>query len=77
MFVLSVLLLTPLSLYSIVAPITKKIAEKEGQSILVSFGEFLQDSLSPLLIALCNVVLIPLFVDIVAKSNYNETKSEQ
>ena len=66
LFVVSVVLVTPVSLYSVVTPISTSLQSQEG-SIWYSLGEALQSNSSPLMIALCNVIIIPFLVDRVAE----------
>lgn len=66
LFVVSVILVTPVSLYSVVTPISDSLSSQEG-SVWSSLGHAIQSNSSPLIIALCNVIIIPFLVDRVAE----------
>ena len=69
LFVLSVLLITPLSVYTALYPI-KRTMQNWG-----SVWSVLAENASPLIIALVNIGIIPCFVDVIAFILNNETKS--
>ena len=66
LFVLSVILVTPVSLYSVVTPISTSLQNKEG-GLYSMLSEALKSNSSPLIIALCNVIIIPFLVDRIAE----------
>jgi hypothetical protein len=71
----SILLVTPVSLFSVVDPITKSIST--SNSTWSNFSAAINNLASPLSLALCNAVIIPLLVDLTAMLSYRETKSAE
>jgi hypothetical protein len=58
-------IVTPVSVYSVVDPLTRTLEESD-RSLWSEFGASLRNTASPLTLALCNTVIIPFLVDIVA-----------
>ena len=69
------LLVTPVMLFKALNPLAEKLAEGDPDSLISTLGKKLMDSLTPLLIALVNIAIVPVLVDIVAALAYKETKS--
>ena len=78
LFIISVMLVTPVSLYSIVDPIVQNIETDEnlaGDENLSYMTTYLRRQLSPLMLAVVNSCIIPFLVDRSAKLQHTETKS--
>ena len=76
LLIVSLVIVTPISLYSVVDPLTDNIAASSN-NVWANFGKSLKSSASPLSLALCNAVIIPFLVDIVAMFQYKQTKSTE
>ena len=68
------LIVTPTQLFKVLNPIADSLANSET-SLLSTAGKKLIDMMTPLLMALVNIVVVPLLVDIVTAFSYKETKS--
>jgi hypothetical protein len=75
LFVVSLVVITPVSLYSVVDPVARRISTDIDTVSSQSSGA-LRNAASPLSLALCNSWLIPCLVDWVARMTYNDSKSQ-
>ena len=67
------MLITPVSLYSVVDPVTRVV--DPSNELFSQLTTALKNAASPLSLALCNSFIIPCLVDLVARCQFNETKS--
>jgi len=76
MFLLSIIIVTPVSLFNIVEPISDELIKNAPEdSLYAQVAEMLSAFWSPILIALVNVLILPMLVDLVALIRKKETKS--
>lgn len=75
LFFISVLVVTPVSLYFVVDESLKTVVQ--GNSLFQNLIGSVRNLLTPLSLALCNSVIIPLIVDVVAALLPRETKSDE
>lgn len=76
LFLLSVILVTPVSLLSIVDPVVKEI-ENKNEGLFDTYGIDFRRQLSPLLLAIVNSGVIPVCCDTAATLALKETKSDK
>lgn len=75
LFIVSLVVITPMSLYSVVDPVARRIST-DIDTVSSQSSSALRNAASPLSLALCNSWLIPCLVDWVASMTYNDSKSQ-